>query len=253
QVPTPFATPIAVPGQTQRQVPTPFATPIAVPGQTPQQVPTPFATPIAVPDQTPQQVPTPFATPIAVPDQTPQQVPTPFATPIAVPGQTPRQVPTPFETPIAVPGQTPQQVPTPFATPIAVPDQTPQQVPTLIPRPTVRPTKTTTGGTVVTTKGEPTVTHSVTHVSPPQGVSHVTNLTGRQPAHALPKFADRAGQGTWTCVTSGHGRRKVGSTGRARSNGALRHLGNVDALATDVPARHPRHAGCITSVKRRKK
>jgi hypothetical protein len=36
------------------------------------------------------------------------------------------------------------------------------------------------------------------------------------------------------------------------NSGALRHLGNVDAMARDVPARHPKHSGCVISIKRKR-
>lgn len=281
----PSAVPNAIPGQV------PIATPIAVPGQVPTLVVVPTLAPPLAPNARPNRIPTavpnqvpplttgPTAVPPLVPTATPNQVP------IAVPGQIPPQpivpplVPTaiPNQIPVAVPGQVPPQptgqtaVPplAPTATPNPIPTAVPGQVPQLTPKPTathvavpghpkpqgvvtiMRPRPRPTTGTVQQ-PGPTQVTHHSTHQSRSKKYDHVAATPGRHDPHDLPRFRNAAAKENWECVASGFGRRRYDAgRGVLLSNGALRHLGNVDAMARDVPARHPKHSGCIISVKRK--
>ncbi len=291
QTPTSVAVPVLAPGAVPNAIPgrVPIATPIAVPGQVPTPVvaptlapplvpnPTPNRVPTAVPNQVPPlatvppQVPTatPSQVPIAVPGQVPPQpnvpplVPTatPNQIPVAVPGQIPPQptgqtavpplVPTatPNQVPVAVPGQVPQLTPRPTATHVAVPGhQNPQGVVTIM-RPRPRPTTGT-----VQQPGSTQVTHHLTHQSNSKKHDHVAATPGRHDPHDLPRFRNAAAKENWECVASGFGQRRYDAgRGVLLNNGALRHLGNVDAIARDVPARHPKHSGCIISVKRKQR
>ncbi len=291
QTPTSVAVPVLAPGAVPNAIPgrVPIATPIAVPGQVPTPVvaptlapplapnPTPNRVPTAVPNQVPPlanvppQVPTatPNQVPIAVPGQVPPQpnvpplVPTatPNQIPVAVPGQIPPQptgqtavpplVPTatPNQVPIAVPGQVPQLTQRPTATHVAVPGhQNPQGVVTIM-RPRPRPTTGT-----VQQPGSTQVTHHLTHQSNSKKHDHVAATPGRHDPHDLPRFRNAAAKENWECVASGFGQRRYDAgRGVLLNNGALRHLGNVDAMARDVPARHPKHSGCIISVKRKQR
>ncbi len=291
QTPTSVAVPVLAPGAVPNAIPgrVPIATPIAVPGQVPTPIvaptlapplvpnPTPNRVPTAVPNQVPPlanvppQVPTatPNQVPIAVPGQVPPQpnvpplVPTatPNQIPVAVPGQIPPQptgqtavpplVPTatPNQVPIAVPGQVPQLTPRPTATHVAVPGhQNPQGVVTIM-RPRPRPTTGT-----VQQPGSTQVTHHFTRQSNSKKHDHVAATPGRHDPHDLPRFRNAAANENWECVASGFGQRRYDAgRGVLLNNGALRHLGNVDAMARDVPARHPKHSGCIISVKRKRR
>ncbi len=291
QTPTSVAVPVLAPGAVPNAIPgrVPIATPIAVPGQVPTPIvaptlapplvpnPTPNRVPTAVPNQVPPlanvppQVPTatPNQVPIAVPGQVPPQpnvpplVPTatPNQIPVAVPGQVPPQptgqtavpplVPTatPNQVPIAVPGQVPQLTQRPTATHVAVPGhQNPQGVVTIM-RPRPRPTTGT-----VQQPGSTQVTHHLTHQSNSKKHDHVAATPGRHDPHDLPRFRNAAVNENWECVASGFGQRRYDAgRGVLLNNGALRHLGNVDAMARDVPARHPKHSGCIISVKRKRR
>ncbi len=291
QTPTSVAVPVLVPGAVPNAIPgrVPIATPIAVPGQVPTPIVAPTLAPPLVPNPTPNRVPTavpnqvpPLATvppqvptatpnqvPIAVPGQVPPQpnvpplVPTatPNQIPVAVPGQIPPQptgqtavpplvpTPTPNQVPIAVPGQVPQLTPRPTATHVAVPGhQNPQGVVTIM-RPRPRPTTGT-----VQQPGSTQVTHHLTHQSNSKKHDHVAATPGRHDPHDLPRFRSAAAKENWECVASGFGQRRYDAgRGVLLNNGALRHLGNVDAMARDVPARHPKHSGCIISVKRKQR
>lgn len=271
----PIATPIAVPGQVPTPVVAPTLAPPLVPNPTPNRVPTavpnqvpPLATgPTAVPPQVP--TATPNQVPIAVPGQVPPQpnvpplVPTatPNQIPVAVPGQVPPQpngqtavpplVPTatPNQVPTAVPGQVPQLTPKPTATHVAVPGHPKPQGVVTVMRPKPRPTT----GTVQPT-GATQVTHHLTHQSNSKKHDHVAATPGRHDPHDLPRFRNAATKENWECVASGFGQRRYDAgRGVLLNNGALRHLGNVDAMAQDVPARHPKHSGCIISVKRKQR
>ncbi len=291
QTPTSVAVPVLAPGAVPNAIPgrVPIATPIAIPGQVPTPIVAPTIAPPLVPNPTPNQVPTavpnqvpPLATvppqvptatpnqvPIAVPGQVPPQpnvpplVPTatPNQIPVAVPGQIPPQptgqtavpplVPsaTPNQVPIAVPGQVPQLTPRPTATHIAVPGhKNPQGVVTIM-RPRPRPTTGT-----VQQPGSTQVTHHLSHQSNSKKHDHVAATPGRHDPHDLPRFRNAAAKENWECVASGFGQRRYDAgRGVLLNNGALRHLGNVDAMARDVPARHPKHSGCIISVKRKQR
>ncbi len=291
QTPTSVAVPVLAPGAVPNAIPgrVPIATPIAIPGQIPTPIVAPTLAPPLVPNPTPNQVPTavpnqvpPLATvppqvptatpnqvPIAVPGQVPPQpnvpplVPTatPNQIPVAVPGQIPPQptgqtavpplVPsaTPNQVPIAVPGQVPQLTPRPTATHVAVPGhKNPQGVVTIM-RPRPRPTTGT-----VQQPGSTQVTHHLSHQSNSKKHDHVAATPGRHDPHDLPRFRNAAAKENWECVASGFGQRRYDAgRGVLLNNGALRHLGNVDAMARDVPARHPKHSGCIISVKRKQR
>ncbi len=291
QTPTSVAVPVLAPGAVPNAIPgrVPIATPIAIPGQVPTPIVAPTLAPPLVPNPTPNQVPTavpnqvpPLATvppqvptatpnqvPIAVPGQVPPQpnvpplVPTatPNQIPVAVPGQIPPQptgqtavpplVPsaTPNQVPIAVPGQVPQLTPRPTATHVAVPGhKNPQGVVTIM-RPRPRPTTGT-----VQQPGSTQVTHHLSHQSNSKKHDHVAATPGRHDPHDLPRFRNAAAKENWECVASGFGQRRYDAgRGVLLNNGALRHLGNVDAMARDVPARHPKHSGCIISVKRKQR
>ncbi len=271
----PIATPIAVPGQVPTPIVAPTLSPPLVPNPTPNRVPTavpnqvpPLATgPTAVPPQVP--TATPNQVPIAVPGQVPPQpnvpplVPTatPNQIPVAVPGQVPPQpngqtavpplVPTatPNQVPTAIPGQVPQLTPKPTATHVAVPGHPKPQGVVTVMRPKPRPTT----GTVQPT-GTTQVTHHLTHQSNSKKHDHVAATPGRHDPHDLPRFRNAATKENWECVASGFGQRRYDAgRGVLLNNGALRHLGNVDAMARDVPARHPKHSGCIISVKRKQR
>ncbi len=243
QVPTatPNQVPIAVPGQVppQPNVPplvptaTPNQIPVAVPGQVPPQPNVPPLVPTATPNQIP----------VAVPGQVPPQPSGQTAVPPLVPTATPNQVPT------AVPGQVPQLTPKPTATHVAVPGHPKPQGVVTVMRPKPRPTT----GTVQPT-GTTQVTHHLTHQSNSKKHDHVAATPGRHDPHDLPRFRNAATKENWECVASGFGQRRYDAgRGVLLNNGALRHLGNVDAMARDVPARHPKHSGCIISVKRKQR
>ncbi len=248
QVPTatPNQVPIAIPGQVPPQPTGPTAVPPLVPTATPNQIP------VAVPGQVPPQptgqtaVPplVPTATPTQIPVAVPGRVPQPSgttATPPLVPTATPNQVPT------AVPGQVPQLTPKPTATHVAVPGHPKPQGVVTIMRPKPRPTTGT-----IQQPGTTQVTHHLTHQSNSKKHDHVAATPGRHDPHDLPKFRNAAAKEDWECVASGFGQRRYDAgRGVLLNNGALRHLGNVDAMARDVPARHPKHSGCIISVKRK--
>jgi hypothetical protein len=273
---------VAVPNQVPTAVPTPQ--PVAVPNQVPQivavpnQVPTavPTLQPVAVPNQVPQivavpnQVPTavPTLQPVAVPNQVPQivavpnQVPTavPTLLPVAIPGQVPQVVTVPNQVPTAVPTQQPVTVPgrapnlKPVATHVAVPGLPTALGKAVPPKVAIlRPKPRETAKKVVTPASNPVVSHHVNHIAEPKKYQHVAVSTGRHEQTNLPKFRNNANKEEWECVASGFGRRSEATErGGVLVNGALRHLGNVDALARDVPARHPKHSGCMISIKRKK-
>ncbi|WP_298938155.1 hypothetical protein [uncultured Ruegeria sp.] len=122
----------------------------------------------------------------------------------------------------------------------------PQGVVTIM-RPKPRPTKGT-----VQQPGATQVTHHLTHQTKSKKHDHVAATPGRHDAHALPRFRNAVNE-EWECVASGFGQRRYDAgRGVLLNSGALRHLGNVDAMARDVPARHPKHSGCIISIKRKR-
>jgi hypothetical protein len=147
----------------------------------------------------------------------------PYPKPVATPMQVPNRVPQ------ATPQATPMIVPRPR--PLAVPYQVPNQVPQA--RPQARP--------VLVPKQQAAAV----------GHGHVTNTTGRQPAHATPRFRAADGGTDWHCLASGHGKRRSYVDGQVAVSGALRHVGAVDVLGRDLPALHPQHTSCVISVRRR--
>ncbi|WP_142638999.1 hypothetical protein [Ruegeria faecimaris] len=98
------------------------------------------------------------------------------------------------------------------------------------------------------------MTHHLTHQRNSKKHDHVAATPGRHDPHDLPRFRSAAAKENWECVASGFGQRRYDAgRGVLLNSGALRHLGNVDAMARDVPARHPKHSGCIISVKRKQR
>jgi len=282
KTPTAVAVPLLAPSLAPDQAP--VATPVAVPGRVPQagavpgQVPTaiPSQVPVAVPGRVPQPVAVPGQVPTAIPSQVPVAVPGRVPQPVSVPGQVPTAIPS--QVPVAVPGRMPQPVAVPGQVPSAIPPQVPVAVPGRAP--TMRPDATHVAipghrGTVAGNPGEQailmrpvprpnsqriqtattpaTATHHETHRSQPRKHRDIAISPGRHDQHDLPAFRDAGTGDEWRCAASGFGQRRPLPTERGAllSAGALRHLGSVDALARDVPARHPEHAGCIIAVKRR--
>ena len=278
----PLATPNPVPQQVQ-QAPTlrPVAVPSVVPQRlnSPQQVPqqvqqAPTPRPVAVPplvpqlsnspQQVPQQVqqartPRPVAVPPLVPQlsNSPQQVPQQVQqAPTLQPVATPSLVPQLFSIPQRVPQQVQQ---TPTQTPVPTPQLVPRPVPTAttstIGIPPVRPGGT---GQVAVVRGSSslpatnTISHAPSHVDAPNSPQHVTDMPGRQKPHALPRHLDPSTGEIWDCTISGHGRRIRRAGGNTRSYaGAMTDIDVVDAIAKDLPARHPQDTGCLVSIKRR--
>ena len=114
--------------------------------------------------------------------------------------------------------------------------------PTLIPRP--RPQGQPTGsGTQSATGG--TATHDRTGGGTSAAQAIVPHAPGRQDA------GGSGAQGTsWTCLTGGHGPRLVETGSGPRVIGTYSHIGQVDALARDVPARHPTQPHCLVAIRR---
>ncbi|SIS87290.1 hypothetical protein SAMN05421759_1055 [Roseivivax lentus] len=284
-VPTPV--PQAIPGQVPMAIPSPQ--PVAVPPMVPQiivqsvpgqtitgfgpvpqgttgpgvsgvgAVPTPV--PQAIPGQVPMAIPSPQ--PVAVPPMVPQIIVQ------SVPGQTitgfgpvPQGTPgpgvsgvgaVPTPVPQAIPGQVPMAIPSPqpVAVPMQIPPITGQATPpgtalVTIQRPRPRPQIV-----VATPQSATQVRHAPQPVVPPLASQHITRSTGRQAAHAEPRFASRDDGPPWSCIASGHGKRRSAAGDETATEGALRHAGSVDLMARDLPALHPRHADCLISVRRR--
>lgn len=114
--------------------------------------------------------------------------------------------------------------------------------PTLIPRP--RPLgQPTAPGAQATTGGA--ATHDRTGGGASAAQAIVPHATGRQ------EGGGAVSQGTsWTCLTGGHGPRLVETGSGPRVIGTYSHIGQVDALARDVPARHPTQPHCIVAIRR---
>lgn len=249
----PLATPNPVPQQVQQA---PTLRPVAVPSLVPQRLNSPQQVPQQV-----QQAPTPR--PVAVPplvpqlSNSPQQVPQQVQqAPTLQPVATPSLVPQLFSIPQRVPQQV-QQTPTP--TPVPTPQLVPRPVPTAttstIGIPPVRPGGT---GQVAVVRGSSflpatnTISHAPSHVDAPNIPQHVTDMPGRQKPHALPRHLDPSTGEIWDCTISGHGRRIRRAGGNTRSYaGAMTDIDVVDAIAKDLPARHPQDTGCLVSIKRR--
>jgi len=210
--------------------------------------------PQAVPQAVPQRVPTPAPYPVPTPQ--PYLVPQP-QTIIVVPR--PPTTVTGYGRPPqiigqygsftggrgAVPTPTPYRVPYPRPTP--VPTASPNRIPQLIPTPLPKPP----GGQVPGT-GNVTVVHNKIPGKVPGAHKHVTPQVGRQKAHAIPRFTDPERGGTVDCVASGfHRRYHTGPDGRRVASGVLTHVELPDAVARDVPAEKPLHAGCMVKIKRR--
>ncbi|MBO9398478.1 hypothetical protein J7400_17535 [Shimia sp. R9_2] len=213
---------------------------------TPQSVAVPVLAPTAVPARIPQRVPPVIATPTATPQAIPQATPTPLQTPIK----------TPVPTPVAVPNQIPQAIPQPVtitakpsANHLAVPGHKSPTGYAVIVRPKPRQAKLTapSGQTAAS------ATHRPKIQSAPKKFQHIAAVPGRHAPHDPPLFKEGAAGEEWECVASGFGpRRTANARGQLLASGALRHIGNVDAMARDVPARHLKYSGCIISIKRRK-
>lgn len=139
----------------------------------------------------------------------------------------------------------------PIAQPEPVPTARPQQVPMRIPTAVPRPRPTKVPGQVQTQTAAPVV-HQATPRAGAVGPAMVTRQTGRQPQHAAPQFSAKGGKGKWTCLASGHGKRRSLTDREVQTTGALRHVGAIDVLGRDLPALHPERSGCIISVRRRK-
>lgn len=232
----------------------PALAPTLAPQAVPQQVPQ------AIPQAIPQRVPARVGQ--AGPPQVPQPVPQPI--PQATPQRVPQPVPQP--TPQARPQAMPQLVPQ--ARPTAAPPLRPERPPTIgMPAQpvivgagpigsgtTARPSPGTgvmrTPLAATPTAGQ--IVHNSGNTEPPRSMDHVARRSGRQLAHDIPQFHDpRTGQ-IWECHASGHGqRRHVDAEGRETFDGELPLGRVVDVLAFEVPARHPRHAGCLISIRRR--
>ncbi|MBO9409468.1 hypothetical protein J7399_18670 [Shimia sp. R9_1] len=270
----PQATPQATPTPTPVAVPNAVPTPVIAPPLVPQAIPTPTPTavPTAVPPlpnapvPTPQAVPQathtaiPYAVPARIPQRVPEVIATPTATPQAIPQATPTPLQTPIKTPVptpvAVPNQIPQAIPQPVtntakpsATHLAVPGHKSPTGYAVIVRPKPRPAKLTAP------KGQTaaSATHQPKIQSAPKKFQHIAAVPGRHAPHDPPRFKESAAGEEWECVASGFGpRRTANARGQLLASGALRHIGNVDAMARDVPARHLKHSGCIISIKRRK-
>jgi hypothetical protein len=171
--------------------------------------------------------------PQAIPQATPQAVPQIAAIPQAVPNPVPQ----------AIPQATPSLIPRPK--PIATPVLAPNKAPTVQPqaKPVLVPSQSTT---------TPQIAHVQEPRTPAIGRTQITNVAGRQAAHATPRFRAEDGGKAWHCVASGHGQRRSVVDGRVEVSGALRHVGSVDVLGRDLPALHPRHSSCVISIRRRK-
>ncbi len=277
----PQRVPIAVPPKVPQLQP-PTAQPFPVPVLSPQLQPIPQAVPLAVPPLVPQRIPqpqqTPTARPFPVPVLSPQLQPTPQLIPIAVPPQVPQRslqispvqiltpsrqpTPRPQAIPIAIPGLVPQFLARPQPKPSATPNPRPIAIPGRVPQPLVNPAKNQPTSTKQTQPG-PTqritaiapagsITYAKTHVKSAQGPNYITDFPGRQPAHALPRHLDSTASEIWDCAVSGHGRRQPTNQRRgSQFSGALADINVVDAIAKDVPARHPQDPGCLVSIKRR--
>lgn len=265
---TPTPTPVAVPNA----VPTPVIAPPLVPQAVPQAVPPLASRPIATPQPIPQAIPqptaiptptptaVPTAIPYAVPARIPQRIPAVIATPTATPQATPQATPTPLQTPVktpvptpvAVPNQVPQAIPQPVAntakpsaTHLAVPGHKSPSGYAVIVRPKPRPAKLTapSGQTAASATHQPKIQ------SAPKKFQHIAAVPGRHAPHDPPRFKEGAAGEEWECVASGFGpRRTANARGQLLASGALRHIGNVDAMARGVPARHLKHSGCIISI-----
>ncbi len=232
-----------------------YAVPPLPPSLVPYPVPNPTPTPI--PYKIPQLVPQPYPVPVLAPTLAPYLVPKP--TPNAVPNKIPQLVPQPYPVPVLAPALAPYPVPNP--TPNAVPGRVPQLAPQLIARP-VPLKKPVTGfqASLVQTGQRPpagagtsaNASHSTTHLEPPRSNTHVSDKPGRQAPHDLPQHLDVSTGDIWDCAVSGHGRRRTAAGGRGTTlAGVFADIDVVDAIAKDVPARHPRDAGCLVSIKRK--
>ena len=236
------------PTKGKQKTPTAVAVPLLAPSLAPDQAP--VATPVAVPGRVPQAGAVPGQVPTAIPSQVPVAVPGRMPQPVAVPGQVPSAIPP--QVPVAVPGRAPTM--RPDATHVAIPGHrgtvagNPGEQAILM-RPVPRPNSQR----IQTATTPATATHHETHRSQPRKHRDIAISPGRHDQHDLPAFRDAGTGDEWRCAASGFGQRRPLPTERGAllSAGALRHLGSVDALARDVPARHPEHAGCIIAVKRR--
>jgi len=156
----------------------------------------------------------------------------------------PQQVPQ-----LAMGNAVPQQVPQ--ATPQRVPMAVPNAVPHLVPRPRPRPVRTVDTVTRVVTPVQ--ITHRETPTVASVGQNLVTSRPGRQPLHAPPAFAAGDGDSQWHCMASGHGKRRGVNGEEVEVAGTFVHAGFVESLARDVPARHPKHAECMISIRRKQR
>lgn len=216
---------------------------------------TPDPVPQGVPDpQRPGQVLVPVLIPgRPVPEGKPPQgvpgaqLPDQILVPVLVPSL-PARPPRP-DIPQGVPNpQRPTALqPPPLRPPIIVTPKPPQVIAAVVfPRPKPRPVLVPP-----TTLLQPSLSHRPAVARPPVGTAQITQQPGRQPSGDQPVFTDPFGGGHWTCAASGLGTRQVLKGGRVITTGVERHVGNVDALGRDVPAKHPKHPHCIIAVQRR--
>ncbi|MDW4496396.1 hypothetical protein R5H30_00255 [Sulfitobacter sp. D35] len=233
------------------------------------------AVPTPLPQRTPQIVPPTINVPphkvTAVPKPLPQRQP--VLVPPLAPQRVPGRVPTaqPSAIPVLVPPLVPQRVPNrvPNQVPTATPGAIPGAIPILRPQPTVpiRPVKgpatvslTTVPGTQVVTGGPGT---SVRPPLRPGGSRTLTNnghtigtvvpmhtpaKPGRQPEHRRPIFETTKSHRYSECISAGYGARRLD-----QATGTIRHAGEIDSFARDVPARHPNRAHCLVQIHHRKR
>lgn len=209
-------------------VPQPVPIPPLVPGRVPTAMPYPH--PVAVPPMVPSLVP--GRVPTAVPY--PQPVAVPPMVPPLVPGRVPTAVPYPH--PVAVPPMVPPLVQSPGLVPIQVPVARP------IPKPVQVPGKSPAQLVTTTSTGVPGAGSTGGTASKP-----VPGIPGRQPAHLRPIYADAADNGAIECVSAGYGVRRLEA-----ASGALRHAGQIDSFARDVPARHSDSARCLVQIRHKR-
>lgn len=234
----------------------PFPQPVPIPPLAPGQVPiaVPYPHPVAVPPMVPQMAPgrvptaVPYPQPVAVPPLVPLLVPgrvptaVPYPQPVAVPPMVPQLVPgrvptaVPYPQPVAVPSMVPPMVQSPGLVPIQVPVARP------IPKPVQAPGKSPAQLVTTTSTGGPSAGTTGGIASKP-----VPGIPGRQPAHLRPVYADASGTGAIECVSAGYGPRRLEA-----ASGAIRHAGQIDSFARDVPARHPDTARCLIQLRHKR-
>ena len=118
----------------------------------------------------------------------------------------------------------------------------------LIPRP--RPLQRTPDVPGSPNQGTGSAT-SATHSGGTIASSIVPHQPGRQP-YGGSDHLDQSGDDErgWTCLTGGHGPRYIETDGERRIVGTYSHIGQVDAFAQDVPARHSSAPHCLIALRR---